>query len=71
MQSDTVHLENAEMEQSFQNTMRDDDEYLKLFWWGQESLSLYVTNVKEEVNLLREVNDAKEGCCGLPRCRKL
>lgn len=31
MQSDTVHLENAEIEQNFQNTMEDDDKCLKLF----------------------------------------
>lgn len=35
MQSGTVHLENAEMEQNFQNTMGDDDKYLKLFWWAK------------------------------------
>lgn len=48
MQSGTVHLENAEMEQNFQNTMEDDDKYLKLFWWAKTVCPYsYVTNAKE------------------------
>lgn len=48
MQSDTVHLEKAEMEQSFQNTMENDDEYLKLFWFAKK-VCPYISQTQRRV----------------------
>lgn len=70
MQSDTVHLENAEIEQNVQNTMEDDDKCLKLSSWAKK-VCHYMLQTQKKWNLLRGVNDAKEGRCGLHRCRKL